>query len=238
MDRAGKPSVRAMLEGVSMGHEIDHGLGFLDPDWFVDQHILVRGRFARTLVAMNEAGIHYGVGVDEDTALVVQGNTARVIGYRGVIVLDLSDAAADETIQGFNLKNIKLTYLDRGDSIHLRSLEVTPAAEKADDRKIEPFSPGFHPTFKQRIFCNDILGNTSLLDVMCMLLDNKHDDAIGLAFDGNAARHGKTPGFEFRFYRETDTLGWETESFGGDDYTVVNIHLDIRPITIKGPLYE
>jgi cyanophycinase len=73
---------------------------------------------------------------------------------------------------------------------------------------------------------------------MSTLIDNRHNEAIGLAYDGAAARRGNTPGFEFRFYREHDSVGWETESFGGDDYTVLNIHLDIRPITVKGPLYE
>ena len=72
---------------------------------------------------------------------------------------------------------------------------------------------------------------------MCRVLDNKYDEAFGLAFDGIAARNGPSNGFEFRFYREKDTVGWETESFGGDDYTVVNIHLDITPIKITGPLY-
>ena len=33
-------------------------------------------------------------------------------------------------------------------------------------------------------------------------------------------------------------MGWYTEDYGGEDYTVLNIHLDIRPIRIAGPLYE
>ncbi|MFM7035137.1 MAG: hypothetical protein ACKOYJ_08165, partial [Planctomycetia bacterium] len=45
-------------------------------------------------------------------------------------------------------------------------------------------------------------------------------------------------GFEFRFYRGPASKGWYTESFGGEDYTVLDIHLDIRPISIAGPLYS
>ena len=37
-----------MLHGVRWGKEIDRGLGFIDENWFVDQHLFVRGRFART----------------------------------------------------------------------------------------------------------------------------------------------------------------------------------------------
>jgi hypothetical protein len=45
-------------------------------------------------------------------------------------------------------------------------------------------------------------------------------------------------GFEFKFTRDEESVAWYTESFGGDDYTVVNIRLDIRPIRITGPLYD
>lgn len=237
MYRNARSVLGTLLHGVSMGRELDHGLGFLNAAWFVEQHCLVRGRFARSLVAMREQGFSYGVGVDEDTALVVDGDEARVIGYRGALIMDLSDAQSDDAVTGFNVRNAKLTYLDRGDSINLRTLDVTPSSEKAADRRLEPSAPDFRPHHRHRVFCNDILGNMAVYDVMRQLLDNQHDEAIGLAFDGSAARQGSTPGFEFRFYRADDTMGWETEAFGGVDYTIVNIHVDVTPITIQGPLY-
>lgn len=237
MYRQGRTVLSNMQNGVTMGKEIDHGLGFMDPDWFVDQHCLVRGRFARALVAMHSQGFHYGIGVDEDTAVVVKDNEAHVIGYKGAIVMDLSDATSDKKNDHFNLKNVKLSYLDRGDSINLRTLEVSASPEKLGDRKVDPNAADFKPVFRHRVFCNDVLGNTAVLDTMCRVLDNKYDEAFGLAFDGIATRNGPSNGFEFRFYRAADTVGWETESFGGDDYTVVNIHLDITPIKITGPLY-
>lgn len=232
-------SVLANLDfGVRMGKEIDLGLGFMDPDWFVDQHVLIRGRVARTLVAMQSQGFKHGLGVDEDSAVVVHDGLARVIGYKGAIVMDLSDATSDKKLGRFNLRNARLTYLDRGDAIDLKSLEVTPSNEKRWDRKVDPGDAEFRPSFRHRVFCNDILGNTAVLDVMTQVLDSKFGEAIGLAFDGAAARRGPAPGFEFRFYRKADTVGWETESFGGDDYTIVNVHLDITPIEIAGPLYS
>ena len=237
MYRNGRTVLSNMIHGVTMGKEIDHGLGFLDADWFVDQHVLIRGRFARTLVAMQDQGFSYGLGVDEDSAVVVRDGVARVIGYKGAIVMDLSDATTNAELEHFNLKNAKLTYLDRGDSIDLTSLDVTPSDEKKRDRKVDPHAAEFRPTFRHRVFSTDVLGNTAVLDIMTKLLDNKYDEATGLAFDGAAAQHGPTDGFEFRLYRGPDTIGWETESFGGDDYTIVNIHCDITPIKITGPLY-
>jgi len=238
MYRNARSNLGTMINGVSMGKELDHGLGFLNPAWYVEQHCLVRGRFARSLVAMHDQGFSFGVGVDEDTALVVNGDHAKVIGYRGALIMDLSDAQNDETIAGFNLQNVKLTYLDRGDAINLKTLDVTPATEKSADRRIDPRAPDFRPRFRHHIFCNDILGNMAVHDLMRQLVDNQHDEAHGLAFDGAASRQSATPGFEFRFFRGDDTMGWETEAFGGDDYTIVNIHLDITPITIEGPLYK
>lgn len=240
MFRNGPQPLRVLQHGVKMGKEIDRGLGFLeDEQWFVEQHCLVRGRFARALVAMHTQSIPFGIGVDENTALVVRnGYDARVIGYKGVLIMDTSKAVADSGMDGFSLRNVKLSYLDRGDSINLRTREVTPAPEKLDDVKLDPNSEDYNPYFDHRMFYTDILGNCTVADLLGRLIDNEKSEAIGLAFSGLDARHQPTDGFEFRFYRGADSKGWYTEDFGGEDYTVLGIHLDIRPIRITGPLYE
>lgn len=61
-----------LQHGARMGREVDRGLGFLPADWFVDQHFLTRGRFGRSLVAMQTYGFPYGLGIDEDTAPVIE----------------------------------------------------------------------------------------------------------------------------------------------------------------------
>lgn len=230
--------LNTLLNGVTMGKELDYGLGFLEHQWFVDQHCLVRGRFARSLVAMREQSVPFGVGIDEDTALVVErGVEARVVGYRGAIVMDLSSAKSQADLGVFNIQDVKLTYLDRGDKINLTTREITPSAEKLADRKIDPQAPDFRPSSSRKLFFNDILANTTVLDVMRRIIDHRDGQAVGLAFDGDAAREGATTGFEFRFYRGPDSLGWESDASGAADMTIQNIHLDIRPIQIQGPLY-
>ena len=47
MYRDARNVLETLQKGVSMGNEIAYGLGFLDPSWFVEQHSLARGRFAR-----------------------------------------------------------------------------------------------------------------------------------------------------------------------------------------------
>lgn len=230
--------LETMLHGVRFGKEIDRGLGFLDGDWFVDQHCLVRGRFARTLVAMHDQGFKYGIGVDENSGVIVRnGKDIEVIGYKGALVMDLSRAEHDPKLGRFNLKNVRLTYLDRGDHYDLKTRVVTPSEDK-DDEVLDPKSKDFHPYVKQRLFFNDILGNMTVPDLMGKLMENVHGEAIGLAFDGMEARQHSVDGFEFKFTRDLESIAWYTESFGGDDFTVVNIRVDIRPIRITGPLYD
>ncbi len=234
------PSVfNTLKDGLHVGKELAPGLGFLDARWFVDQHCLARGRFGRSLVAMQTLGLKFGVGVDDNTALVVRGGRAMsVIGYRGAIVLDLSQADTDPTLKRFNVKNAKLTYLDRGDAIDLQNLQLTPSAEKQADLKIDPSAATFRPTHDDTVFTTDILANSALLDLMGRLIDNKQPQAIGLAFDATDALRGPTDGFEFRFYRGPDSVGWYTTAGGAGAYTVANIHLDIRPVEVAGLLYK
>ena len=228
-----------MLHGARAGKELADGFGLVPHDWFIDQHCLARGRFARALVAMQTIATPFGLGIDEDTAVVIdQGKTARVVGYGGVVVLDLSESTRDSAIAKFNLKKARLSYLSHGDQIDLATREVTVDPEKTDHDKIDPRALGFDPYYKKQLFFNDVLGNMTLLDLMYKLVDSPHEETLGLAFDGIAARRGDTPGFEFRFYRGPDTVSWDAHRHHGDSHTVKNVYLDIRPITIHGPLYE
>lgn len=239
MYRSADSVLNTLLHGVRFGQELDRGLGFLDSEWFVDQHLLVRGRFARTLVAMHDQGFKYGIGVDENSAVIVRnGKDVQVIGYKGALILDLSKAEHNADLGRFNLKNVRLTYLDRGDRYDLKTREVTPSDEKLDDEKIDPKSPEFRPSLERPLFFNDILGNSTVTDLMAQLMDNIHSEAIGLAFDGIEARKHPVDGFEFKFIRDDESVAWYTEAYGGDDYTVLKIRLDIRPIRIAGPLYD
>jgi cyanophycinase len=59
------------LEALQAGKaKLEAGLGFVK-GVVTDQHFLKRGRFARLLLAMAQSGAKLGVGVDEDTAVVI-----------------------------------------------------------------------------------------------------------------------------------------------------------------------
>ena len=228
MFRDARDVLSVMKFGVARGKEIDRGLGFLGPDVFIDQHFLKRGRFGRMLRVMVEEGYKLGVGVDENTAAIFQGETVEVIGYKGVLVADLNEATTDPNLADFNLRNARLTYLDQGDSYNLHTRVTTPSPQKLRDMKVDPNAPDFKPYFEHQPFYADVLSDTTLVNLMANLIDNKNNEAVGLAFGPPDSKRAEL-GFEFRFRKTFDSLGYYTGAFGGEDYTVMNILLGHHP---------
>jgi cyanophycinase len=229
------PEVLDLLkQGVRPGKDIASGLGFIGPDVFVDQHMLMRGRFARMLPAMFASGYTTGVGVDENTALVIKAGEAEVIGASGVLMIDLSQATRDAANPLFNVKNAKLSYLEHGDKIALPTRQVTPAPAKRDDEVINPNAADFKPRSTDTRFYPAILGRLTLVELMTHFIDNAAKEVTGLAFGGAQ----DVQGFEFKFRKGQDTRGYATGQFGGNDVTVVNLYLDVAPVQMAQPLYR
>ncbi|MDQ2822475.1 MAG: cyanophycinase [Pseudomonadota bacterium] len=227
----GEPrTVLATLKlGVVEGQEITQGLGFIGDDVFVDQHLLVRGRFARMLPAMLKKGYKLGLGIDENTAMVVSPNRdVEVIGYKGALLLDLAQATAQEG--AFNVSNVKVSYLDDGDKFNITTRSFLPSLEKLEgplDRN--------KPYYREPLFTADILGNSTVVDLMGKLIDSDQPDAIGITL-GSPNSVQPDLGFEFRLTRTADSVGYQSAIT--DNYSVYNMRLDIRPITIRRPLYQ
>jgi cyanophycinase len=123
---------KAMLVGGenSESHKVGNwmmapGLGFME-DILIDQHFAQRGRIGRLLgaIALNPGVL--GVGIDEDTAILVEENEFKVIGNNAVYVIDgryvsytnISQAAAEKTM-----------------SMHDIHLHVLASTEKFDLKK-------------------------------------------------------------------------------------------------------
>lgn len=220
------------------GLEIDQGLGFVGPDLFIDQHFLKRGRIGRMLPLMVAQGYRIGLGVEENSAAVIKADQAEVIGARGALYVDLRQARSDAGLGAFNLQNARLSYLERGDRIDLKTGAVTPAEAKRSSSPIDPSASDFKPYFKNEPFYPDILGDNTIAHAMAQLLDSPAQELRGLAARlGPSAEVRSQPGFEFRLYKGPDTRGWFTGAFGGEDYTVVNVHLDVTPVRVASPLY-
>jgi cyanophycinase len=113
-------SVLNVMKGqMREGKEIDNGLGFVGPNLLVDQHFLKRGRFGRMIPLMLAKGYKLGLGIDENSAAIVQGDMVEVIGGKGALLVDLNDIKTDPNIGALNVVGARLTYLDKGDRFDL-----------------------------------------------------------------------------------------------------------------------
>ncbi len=63
------------------------GMEFID-GVVIDQHFAQRGRLGRLLTAVAMYPHHLGLGIDEDTAVIVEDNELRVIGRGAVVIVD------------------------------------------------------------------------------------------------------------------------------------------------------
>lgn len=137
------------------------GLGFF-PWGMVDQHFIKRGRFGRLAVAMQDSGDARGFGVDENTALIVEGGQARVVGEYGVFVLDLAEARTDARRK--LVENIGFSYLDDGDGYDLASGTVLPGQGK---RPVGPRDIAYRAPARS---LRNVFGAYTLYDMLARLV--------------------------------------------------------------------
>ena len=122
---SGGTSTEAVSHGVAAGVEeagvqLRDGMGFFEP--LIDQHFLARGRIGRLLVSAIRDGVpKIGFGIDENTALVVDGDAARVVGASGVVLVDGRAAVNSGTHWG---TGVKVNLAGAGDMLDLRTLEI------------------------------------------------------------------------------------------------------------------
>nr|WP_229211561.1 MULTISPECIES: cyanophycinase [unclassified Duganella] len=217
--------------GVTEGREIAPGLGFIGDDVFVDQHLLVRGRFARMIPAMLKKGYKFGLGIDENTAMVVDSRRrVEIVGHKGALLIDLTRATTDPANAGFNVSNAVISYLDRGDKYDLGTHTFTPSEAKASG-KLKAHAAVLH----EPVFSADILGKNAVVELMENLMNNRRSEAIGIATSG---RNTPLPelGFQFTFSKTRDSVGYA--SAAPQSYSILNMRLDIRPLDIGQSLVQ
>jgi cyanophycinase len=234
------PVVATVMKGsLRPGLDVDRGLGFVGPTLFVDQHFLRRGRLGRALPLMQSRGIEVGIGIEEDTAAVVRGDEIEVIGPGGVLFVDLGEATIDPGRGAFNIAGVRLTYLADGDRFDVRTRVLTPAPDKLKGQRIEPAASGFRPYYPDTPFLLDVLGEGAVLKAMTYMVDGPAATVRGLAYDaGPDAAAPRDLGFEFRFSRTRDTVGWFASVNDVESYTVANVRLDVVPVRVAAPLYR
>ncbi len=106
------------------------GMEFLD-GVVIDQHFAQRGRLGRLLSAVAQYPHHLGLGIDENTAVIVQNHVLEVIGEGAVSIVDagsvtysnLDSVSRDESLA---LCDVKLHTLPEGCGFELRERKPIP----------------------------------------------------------------------------------------------------------------
>jgi cyanophycinase len=99
------------------------GLGLIQ-NVIIDQHFAERGRFGRLLGAVAQNARIIGIGIDEDTAIIVRGDEFRVCGSGAVYVVDgggvtHSNVAEAEVASALSIFDVRLHVLSSGDLFDL-----------------------------------------------------------------------------------------------------------------------
>jgi cyanophycinase len=111
------------------------GLGLVR-DMIIDQHFAERGRIGRLLGAVAHNPRVLGVGIDEDTAVIIERGKMRVIGRGAIYVVDGADVshsnvAEADADQALSMHDVRLHVLSCGDTFELKARRArrAPSAE-------------------------------------------------------------------------------------------------------------
>ena len=135
---------------------------------------------------------------------------------------------AFDPVQGFRLSNARLSYLERGDRLDMRTLEVRPAAAKRDGFEIDPDAGEHQPFVQARPAAGDLFARGRLRRLLHEAIDGPGREASGFVFPEGEG--GGVRGFRFRFHPRPETRGWLSALSGIERYTILNLGLEIAPV--------
>ncbi|NND76614.1 MAG: cyanophycinase [Flavobacteriales bacterium] len=122
----GGSSKEALIKGAVL---MDKGLAFI-PELIIDSHFIRRGRFGRLAEAVARKTDLLGIGLAEDTGIIIKnGDHATVIGSGMVILFDpekLTHNKNDELEEGtpMSMSNLIVHILSNGDEFSIKEREI------------------------------------------------------------------------------------------------------------------
>ena len=215
--------ISALKRGKIDKDEIFSGLDLLNNNWYLDQGFFVQGRFAAAMVAMQQWDMAFGIGVDYDTAAAIVDGRVDVIGEKGAVIIDHTDATMERSRKGVSIHGIRLSYLEHGDSFQMDSRKVMPSDEKLEEFEIEVTQPT-EQSSESAARSNNVFAPGEFVGLMIEAVDSEAGEAFGFV-NSKAAPLG----FDFRFYVDEQTKGWQSTLGDKESYTLINVRLDIEP---------
>ncbi len=104
---------------VSGNIEIQEGLGLLDSA-IIDQHFIKRSRYNRLISALAKYPAYPCIGIDESTAIIVQGKKITVTGEGQVVIMSKPEGLAINAKGQIKWKDVKMQLLTEGDVFWLK----------------------------------------------------------------------------------------------------------------------
>ncbi|BDI30259.1 cyanophycinase [Capsulimonas corticalis] len=128
-----------LVRGDTAGNELmigDHveGFGFLKAA-AIDQHLLRRNRQFDLISVIGEHPELLGIGIDEGTAVVAQGNRLEVVGASYVAIFDREQWSGTENTSPNNAGSKgKFYFLSAGERFDLNDRRIAPPEIQADEK--------------------------------------------------------------------------------------------------------
>lgn len=205
---------------------LSRGLGFL-PVGVVDQHFDRKARLGRLVRALGKVARpeeQLGFGVDEDTAILVDLDAAsmRVLGAGTLVVADARGASFADFQGDFAARDLRVSVLSHGDSYHWREHRVDASGSETQGR--EAFG------YRAAQGAGIALANPRLDHLLGFsLMDNSETRELRrYVFDDQTGK-----GVLFRFRQDDQSRGfWRYGSGTKDQYSIIDVALDIEPVSV------
>ncbi len=205
---------------------LERGLGFFEHG-IIDQHFDNKARLGRLIAVADEKGEpkNLSYGIDEDTALVIynEEKKAEVVGRGGVTLVDMSQQLKSPDLGQSQFKNIKLSWINQGDLLDLKTKNITINEMKESTKGYEYYEHIVPPH-------SGVLSGHGVLNkfISYNLVDNAGAENVKSYSFNNGS------GFELNFSKTDETEGyWGYTDGQKDDYSFVNVNLDITPVNVK-----
>jgi cyanophycinase len=99
--------------------ETSEGLGLINSA-IVDQHFIIRSRHNRLISSVIEFPELKGIGIDESTAILVQGDSAEVVGSSQVMVFQNPDRSHKEKYGKLGVRNLRIDIYLPGEKFSIQ----------------------------------------------------------------------------------------------------------------------
>ena len=219
------PSCLSHPTNIDFGTKIK-GFGFV-PNANIDTHFDNRnsrsGRLGRFIAALKNTGPYVSYGIDQNTALYINGDIATVYGSSGVFIAEASSSNFG-TGSKFSATGVRLSYLTAGDSFKFSDRIISTNKTKliGSTGVGHQFSSALNSS---NIFVVDANGLGSSSAVFKHMIDQTPTSSTG-----SAPSDSYNPlSFTLTFKRDGQTQGFKnaTGTYSGP-YTIMKALLDIN----------